>query len=240
MNTNTSMSLLLCAVAAACILWWLDVRRVRRAAQKIDARFKSLDSPPTFSPLHESDDIPASAIAKLDAFDDALATGMGFTVLGRLREFSVQGALLGVRTVLVNADRTITATFAMSHTNAAISFRSFCAELQPCIVCSSDARSVSPPSPNLVKLHHGKADESIALLQALQEKLNALDGHRLPFDSLDAYTQMQVRMWHFSREARLKNANVIDLDTLRRLAPAGFSERRLRRVHDEIVRLNRG
>lgn len=237
---NLWASVLVGVVAALISGWWSDRTRVRAAAAAIDARFKSLRRPPRYTPLGDAADIPLAVLERLDQFDAVCMTSLGFTAQGRLREYSGEGVLMGVRTVLLNADRTIAAAFATSHQNPALAFRAFTSELPAVIVYASDASTISPPTPHIEPLRYHKRDDASVLLAALRKRLASLGIAPVPFDSMAAYIAMQDRSWQIHYEARLQNANVIDLDTLRRLSNSKLSERRLRRVHAEILKLHRG
>lgn len=235
---SLGFSILVGMAGAVISAWWSDRARIRKAARTIDAKFKSLSQPPRFTALGDATDIPAGVMARLDEFDALCTTSLGFMPLGRLREYSGEGVLMGVRTVLVTPDRGVAAVLATSHQNPALSFRSFASELPTGIVYASDVRTVSPPTPQIDLLRHETTDAASVLLAALRARLASLGGKPLPFDSMAAYLAMQDRSWHYSREARLQNGNVIDLDSLRRLSKAKLSESRLRRVHAEILKLN--
>jgi len=233
------IALIASALAGAVLWWWLDGVILRRAARLIDRRFKQLQGAPSWTPLGDAGDIPRAAISRLDEFDALCRGSFGFAPLGRLREFSAEGALLGVRTVLLNPERTIAAVFACSHVRKELAFRSFVSETDGRIFSSTDAKSVSPETPEVTVLRHGAKEETAALLQDLRTQLAAVEAPLRRFESLGAYQEMQMRYWRIGDEARRRNGYVVDLESLRRLAPAHLSARRLARVHTEILKLNR-
>jgi hypothetical protein len=242
---NSTIQLTLAAAGAgSLLLWWIDVgwldaRRLRRAAARIDASFKELALEPQWTPLDGVDDIPAAVIERLDRFDAILA-GLGFAPMGRLREFYPQPhRTVGVRTVLIDAGRGTTAVYACVHTPpATLAFRSLASRVGETLVLSTDARKTTPDAANQQVTRYGIGAAIERMHREHLARLAAAGAAPRRFETLDDYRAMQVQMWRDANAARRERHYVIDLEVLRSLAPPHLSDGRLKRLHAEIVRLN--
>ena len=237
-----SVSLIYCILALllACILaWMLDGWLLRRAARRIDASYKAGARKPQWTPLTNSDGFSAEVLARLDAWDVLCRHQFGLVPLVRLRECCADGEVLGVRSVLVNEDRTIMATYACSHRNPLVAFRSFASLIGDKVLMASDARILyDRPARYLLEAFPKEASEQ-ALFNRLTELRTSTAGAPRTIDSIETYIEFQREMWQDADKLRRQRHSIVDFESLRKLAPPNLGASRLRRLHRHITELNR-
>jgi hypothetical protein len=225
------------AVAAGAQL--LRRAQIRGKAIRIDASYKRLNREPHWSPLTDPSVVPAEVLARLDEWEALCRRELQMTPLARLKEHYADGELIGVRSVLLNGERTIAATFAVSHRNPKVSFRSFGSFADDRFLLTSDIKSRFQRPDNIVYQYVDAAMPAGDMYRAQIAHLKNRSATPRPFNGVNSYIDMQTRMWSQTNALRQQAGYVMDAESLRRLAPQQMSDATLREIHSEIVRLNR-
>jgi len=238
MSAHISFLAIAVIVILLALLWIIDTLRLRAAAKKIDASFRKLAREPHWVPLQDPSFFDDKVIARLDSWDELCSQQLNLKPLVRLQEQYTDGQRIGVRTVLVSEDRSIAATFACSHKDTNISFRSFISVIDSKMLIATDARFLSDRPDNHIVGSFDKSATEVDMLEKLFDLRRQVPGDTKGFVTPEAYVAVQQTMRREANAIREKKQYVIDLNTLRKYAPPNLSESRLRRIHGYIVKLH--
>ena len=234
----TTLFFLLLIGAAMAVLWIVDTRRLRSAAKSIDASFQKLAREPQWQPLLTPQTFGDNTIARLDNWDSLCSQLLKFVPLTRLQEGYADSEVLGVRTVLISDDHTIVGTFACSHKDPRIFFRSFISVVGEKVLMTTDAKSLSNRPQNYIVGMFDKQADEVDMVKKLMELRQSISGTIKRFDTVETYVSVQQTMWRESNLIRMKDQYVVSIEALRKLAPANLSESRLKRIHRYIAELH--